>query len=303
MLFTVSAFLKRSIVLLCCVSAFQFSIVNARGDVVIDFEELTNFTATGATGSYYDGYSDAANTSGWTSRGASFNTGSFGPGWSYSNVNAPTTSGYGNQWSSFTGTGVGGFGNYALGTGYVDVTSVGGAPPFNPLDVNDLALLPTINLPSGMRPNAVQVSNATVAAFILRDGNQFAKKFGGPTGNDPDFFKLSIFGINAFNQAIGNEVEFYLADYRFTDNTLDYITNQWNTLDLTPLANATSLHFNISSSDVGNFGMNSPAFFAIDNLSLIAVPEPSSLALVLSGLALTWKIRQRRRKVFEPAAN
>jgi hypothetical protein len=36
----------------------------------------------------------------------------------------------------------------------------------------------------------VYVTNTTYAYNSMRDGDMFAKKFGGPTGNDPDWYKL-----------------------------------------------------------------------------------------------------------------
>jgi len=61
---------------------------------------------------------------------------------------------------------------------------------------------------------------------------------------------------------------FYLADFRNADNSKDYILNTWKWLNLTPLGLVDSLEFILSSSDNGAFGMNTPAFFALDNLTI-----------------------------------
>ena len=63
-------------------------------------------------------------------------------------------------------------------------------------------------------------------------------------------------------------IDFYLADFRFDDNTLDYIVDQWTTVDLSGLTNAVELQFSLSSSDVGDFGMNTPAYFAVDHVTV-----------------------------------
>jgi hypothetical protein len=141
------------------------------------------------------------------------------------------------------------------------------------------------------------VTNTTYAALSMLEGDGWAKQFGGDTGNDADWFKLTAYGTDAAGQVVDASVEIYLADYRFADNSLDYILDTWAYLDLSELAaaGAQSLHFNVSSSDVGSSGMNTPAYFAMDDLTYTtpaqAVPEPASLAtaglaVVLVGLAL-----------------
>ena len=69
----------------------------------------------------------------------------------------------------------------------------------------------------GRRFESLMVTNTTYAALSMRDGDSFAKKFGGPSGNDPDYFRLTITGKDSGGSTIGS-VEFYLADYRFADS-------------------------------------------------------------------------------------
>jgi hypothetical protein len=102
----------------------------------------------------------------------------------------------------------------------------------------------------------------------MLNGDQFAKKFGGESGNDPDFFKLTIEGEDASNNSVGT-VDFYLADYRFADNSKDYIVDSWERVDLSSLKGATELSLEFTSSDNDpQFGLNTPAYAAIDNLVL-----------------------------------
>jgi hypothetical protein len=108
------------------------------------------------------------------------------------------------------------------------------------------------------------VTNSTYAGISMRDGDAFAKKFGGPTGNDPDWFKLCIRAWH--NGSLKSDsVEFYLADYRFSNNTQDYIVEDWQWIDLSSLGNVDSLLFSLGSSDMGMYGMNTPPFFCMDN--------------------------------------
>ncbi len=191
-------------------------------------------------------------------------------GFAVSNETDSTTPGFSNQFSAFPGTGAGtGADNYGLG--------FGSSGSLDPTDEQQLRGLPTITLPDGFQIESALFTNTTYAALSMRDGDLFAKQFGGPTGDDPDFFKLSVFGIGEDGEALGTEIEFYLADFRFSDNSQDYILDTWESLDLSALADARSLHFNLSSSDVGDFGMNTPAFFAIDNLLFQTPPSPDAI--------------------------
>ncbi|MCW5623505.1 MAG: DUF4465 domain-containing protein [Burkholderiales bacterium] len=127
----------------------------------------------------------------------------------------------------------------------------------------------------------------------MLNGDFFAKAFGGASGDDPDWFALTITGHDAAGDATGT-VDFHLADYRFADNSLDYVVTDWTLVDLSALGTVSSLTFSLSSSDVGDFGMNTPAYFALDNLSVAAVPEPSTWWMMGLGLAALGFAARRR---------
>ena len=59
------------------------------------------------------------------------------------------------------------------------------------------------------------------------------------------------------------------------------------------LEGAVTLSFGLTSSDVGAFGMNTPAYFAIDNLHV--VPEPVTFMLLASGGVVVLRRRATRR--------
>ncbi|MBK9128055.1 MAG: DUF4465 domain-containing protein [Phycisphaerales bacterium] len=243
----------------------------------IGFEEFASPPYALGPESFYNG-SDGAG--GFTSGGAFFNNDyiDFGGGfyawrgWSVSNVTDIVTPGYVNEYAAYNLPAGGGAGGSAL-YGVAFSNSPGDA---------------TINLPAGLVPQSVQLTNTTYAALSMRDGDAFAKKFGGLSGDDPDYFKLIITGLDMGGTPVGT-VDFYLADYRFAQNELDYIVSQWTTVDLSSLAGASRLSFAFESSDVGPFGINTPTYVALDNLVL--VPEPASVLLV--GLAML--VRGARR--------
>lgn len=183
-------------------------------------------------------------------------------GFAYSNESDNTTPGFGNQHSAITGDGRGpGADNYAI-TFASNVLSEG------LIDAAALSVLPIIEIPFGRSVQSVWITNTTYAALTIRDGNMFSKPFGGASGNDPDWFKVTAYGVDSAGEVLGASVDFYLADFRSDDNAEDYTVADWRYWDLSPLAGAASLYFNFASSDVGGAGMNTPAYFAIDDLTL-----------------------------------
>ena len=265
----------------------------ARGsDIVVDFNNLTypngSFDPNSSvpsgpapgTGSYDNGWDL---NGGFTSKGAFFSnsydtTFHSWSGWAYSNVNDPTTTGptpFNNdadhQFAAITGTAPEGSGNYGISSGPGAV----------------------INLPSGTSPVSFEVTNSTYSYLSMTHGDGFAKQF--TTG---DFFELKIFGFSGLNGTgtrVG-EVDFFLADYT-SPNSLP--VNVWTLVNLASLAGSQSLKFDYASSDVGQFGINTPLYFAMDNLTLstsTAIPEPSSALLALTALGITGLAAAHRRR-------
>ncbi|MDP2337269.1 MAG: DUF4465 domain-containing protein, partial [Bacteroidota bacterium] len=69
------------------------------------------------------------------------------------------------------------------------------------------------------------VTNSTYAYLSMKNGDPFAKKFGGPSGNDNDWLILTIEGFDSGNKLTG-KVETFLADFAFSFNTEG--NNQFN---------------------------------------------------------------------------
>ena len=90
--------------------------------------------------------------------------------------------------------------------------------------------------------------------------------YGGTTGNDPDWFKVTATGKNANGQTVGT-LDFYLADYRFANNAEDYVLNTWEWFDLSPLGNVATISFSLSSSRGSGYNMITPAYFCMDNFN------------------------------------
>ena len=166
-------------------------------------------------------------------------------GWAISNKTDTITPGFLNQYSCIAGEGAKGSETYAVTSAFLPVS----------LSV-DTSYSPTVI-------DTIYVNNTTYAYLSLRDGDQFAKRFGGETGDDPDFFKLTI--KKYLNGELApDSIEFFLADYRFDDNSEDYIVRDWTPVDLSPLGQVDSLLFTLHSSDMGAFGINTPTYFCLD---------------------------------------
>ncbi|MBL0309459.1 MAG: DUF4465 domain-containing protein [Bacteroidetes bacterium] len=181
-------------------------------------------------------------------------------GFGYSNKKDTTTSGYQNDFSAITGEGFYGSSNYAVanlsGQTKIRLTGIG----------------------AGKQASGFYVTNATYAYLSMKDGDAFCKKFGGVSGNEEDWFKLTAKGwLNGAEKK--NRVDFYLADFRSSDNSEDYILKTWEWLDLIPLGNVDSIQFFLSSSDTGLYGMNTPAYFCLDNFTTADVANNAPVAM------------------------
>ncbi len=144
-----------------------------------------------------------------------------------------------------------------------------GQSPFGPENLQFTSATP-ISLQS------VDITNSTYAYFVIRDGNQFSKAFGGPSGNDPDYFFIRWKGY--LDGQLTDSVDIYLADYRFSDNSEDYILQDWTSFNLEALGTVDRVEIEFFSTDTGQFGINTPLFFNLDNLSFMRSTSSEGVA-------------------------
>jgi len=246
---------------LICIVCFIAAAGLAKADLA-NFDDYALSPDSHYSGSYPSdgagGYSGAENI---ISGGASFVNYSDGDwlmweGFAFSNETDTVTSGYENQFSVFAGLADSGS-NFAIA--YEGFTM--GAP--------------TMNLGTSTWLESVAITNTTYATLAMLNGEGPATAF-----DADDFFKLTIEGFDSLGGSTGTVV----VDLADGTNILD----TWQTVGLRDLGVVKSLEFSLESSDVGDFGMNTPAYFAMD--SLTAVPEPMTLALLgLGGLMIRRK--------------
>ena len=117
------------------------------------------------------------------------------------------------------------------------------------------------------------VTNNLWAYQSITEGDYSSTPFGGTSGNDPDWFKLTATGKNAAGQTIGT-LDFYLADYRFANNEEDYVVDTWEWFDLSTLGAVHTISFELSSTKNNSYGMITPAYFCIDDFNGTAPGQP-----------------------------
>lgn len=148
------------------------------------------------------------------------------------------TIGYSNQYSVYATSGAAGSKNFAL------IGSNGAQCSFDmPIQIKSL-----------------MVNNSTYDYWSLKDGRDgygAVRKF--TTG---DYFIITVSGYDSTGVKT-SEVEIPLADFR---NSKTYICSEWTKISLESLGKVKSLTFNFTSSDTGEYGMNTPAYFCMDNL-------------------------------------
>lgn len=226
--------------------------VSAKAQTVATFEGLYLSKAD----TYYVNYANPMMDKGFDNGLAHFEyyyDTSFGGFWSsgfaYTNMRDSVDGSYMNLYSAKTGKGYNNSAKYAAVSAFSPVT----------IKLNFQA--------KGQPVKGCYVTNSTYGYEVMKngDGFGFAKKFGGIPNVQPDWFKLTVKGYQDGVKK-PDSVEFYLADFRDSDSTKDYIVKDWRWVNLTALGKVDRITFELSSTDTaGGFGMNNPAYFCMDN--------------------------------------
>lgn len=170
--------------------------------------------------------------------------------------------------------------DYGPGIGYsnqTDMTTAGYTNPGSAYNTNASASSSKFGIVYGseakisftkpIRLQSIDLTNNTYAYLSMKNGDSFAKKFGGLDGTTADSFAVVIKAYDAAEKLI-DSVSFNLADFTSSVSSEDYIIEKWTTLSLASLKDSvSSIKFYFASTDVGNYGMNTPAYVAIDNLT------------------------------------
>ena len=132
----------------------------------------------------------------------------------------------------------------------------------------------------GKTVTGMYICNSTYAYKSMKNGDAYEPAF---TAHNKDWFKLTV--RNYFGGVLTNDsAEVYLADFRYADTTQNYILKNWMWVSFSTLRNVDSLAFSLSSSQTGIYGMNTPAFFCVDNVTLNTYRDTTDIAGIKNNL-------------------
>lgn len=101
-------------------------------------------------------------------------------------------------------------------------------------------------------PKSIKIANTAWGYWAMKNGSAFSRPFG-----PNDRCTLTIHGV--MGDVVVGEVSVNLAaDGKILDS--------WQNVDLSTIGQCTGLYFTMTSTDTGDWGMNNPAYFAIDDL-------------------------------------
>lgn len=109
------------------------------------------------------------------------------------------------------------------------------------------------------RPATVMITNTCYTYYTMMNGNDFCGKFG-----KGDWLSVTAHGVHA--DGAESTSTFMLANL-ITGSPQEEIVNSWRTWNLTSLGEVCAIYFTMDSSDSGMWGMNTPAYFALANLT------------------------------------
>ena len=207
----------------------------------------------------------ALNGSGiWT--GENENNEMFSGGWLFTNTYWPEYS----AWGGFTASNHTDMTQTGLSAQYTAATGAGydGSTQYGVAYVMGYGVPTDVYAADGQEHTVTgfYVTNNLWAYQSITEGDYSSTPFGGISGNDPDWFKLTAIGKNTAGQTVGT-AEFYLADYRFDNNEEDYVVDTWEWFDLSPLGAVHTISFELSSTKNNDYGMLTPAYFCIENFN------------------------------------
>lgn len=111
------------------------------------------------------------------------------------------------------------------------------------------------------RAKSVKLAISPWPYYGALNGDQYAKKF-----VKGDYFAVNIYGVSANKQiTTDTPVKHYFVDFR---NAVGNISTTWQDVDLSALGEVKYLLFILETTDVGQWGPNTSAYFTMDKLKV-----------------------------------
>lgn len=110
-------------------------------------------------------------------------------------------------------------------------------------------------------PRKVYVNNSCYTYYAMAEGNAYCRKFA-----EGDALTLTAHGVHTDGSE--TTADFALADCKGAPEK--WFVTKWTPFDLSSLGEVTEIYFTMKSTDVGQWGMNTPAYFCIDRLTIHA---------------------------------
>ena len=234
---------------------------------VADFEDLglaaeSFWNGADGSGSFTSGdFTFTNNFTDWGEYGTSWD------GFAYSTMTATTYASLDDQYNSCVGHGANDSKTFAV------------------VYYNSYAkILPTVARKdrASFEPQACFVTNSAYAYTSMKEGDAYAKKF-----DENDWFLITATGYL-------DDIRVGTAEYYLAQN--GQIADDWEIFDLSGIGTVDRVLFSLSSSDNGEWGMNTPAYFCldnfnepltIDNVNLVNNKEVSAATYNLQGQRVT----------------
>lgn len=169
-------------------------------------------------------------------------------GFGYSKVTASDydmAAGLDNQYRNAAGGGVDGSEIFAVGF----YSSYSGS-----------SIISASNTATGSQIKGAYLTNTTTTYEAITQGDGYVTAF-----DSGDFYKVIFTGM--FQGDTTQVMEIYLADYRDADSNNHYALDTWEWFDLSPLGKIDTILVSTLSSQIGQYGDNLAAYFALDNFN------------------------------------
>lgn len=168
-------------------------------------------------------------------------------GFAISNLTDTVTAGWGNQYSVYGNGGANGSKQFAI--------------VYKNSDENyqEIGALITSDDRESFCPVSAYFALTTYTYLSMRDGDSYAKKFA-----DGDWYCVTLRGYDKAGNKV-SEKEIYAADYRDGKRIM---FDKWTKVSLEDMGKVSSLRLFFSGSDSGAWGLNTPAYIAIDDLAI-----------------------------------